>query len=59
MGAPITFVIPAGTAPKPCRGCPASVFWITTEKGRPMPVDADGTSHFATCAAASAFRKAR
>lgn len=53
---PIRFDIPAGTAPKSCLGCGARVYFIETKSGKRMPVDEDGTSHFATCSASSKFR---
>ena len=43
------YPIPEGLEPKPCRSCEADVYWIRTEKGKPMPLDEDGTPHFATC----------
>lgn len=39
-----------------CKGCQQSIWWIKTPKGRAMPCDADGTSHFATCPNADQFR---
>jgi len=56
---PIRFEIPPGAAVSPCRGCGQSVAWITTKAGKLMPVDDDGTSHFATCPKAGQFRKGR
>lgn len=35
--------------PGQCRKCPAQVYWVTSKNGRPSPVNADGTSHFANC----------
>lgn len=32
-----------------CRACGASVTWGTSVHGRPQPLNADGTVHFATC----------
>lgn len=56
---PIKFVIPEGTTPANCRSCGARVFWIKTVAGKNMPVDPDGTSHFATCPNAAKHRKAK
>ncbi len=53
----MTFDIPAGTPPATCRSCGAVIFWIKTAAGKSMPCDADGTSHFATCAFAAQHRK--
>lgn len=53
----VLFEIPKGTPPASCRGCKASVYWIVTKAGKRMPVDADGTCHFATCPMAGKFRK--
>ncbi len=53
------FEIPAGTPASVCRGCGAAIFWINTGKGRAMPADADGTSHFATCPQANKFGRER
>lgn len=40
-----------------CRGCGKPVEFVPTKNGRLMPVDEDGTSHFATCPNAARFRK--
>jgi len=50
------YVIPAGTPEGTCRGCGAKLYWIVTQAGKRMPVDPDGTSHFATCPKADSFR---
>ena len=54
--AAVRFEIPPSAQPKRCLSCGARIFWIETSRGKRMPVDPDGTSHFATCAAASKFR---
>lgn len=43
--------------PAHCRSCGAEVAWATTPKGHRMPLDRDGTSHFATCPQASDWRR--
>lgn len=53
----VTFEIPSGTAQKSCRSCGAPMFWVKTRTGRSMPVNADGTSHFASCPEAGSWRK--
>lgn len=40
-----------------CRACNAPIRFVTTLKGKLAPVDADGTSHFATCPEAARFKK--
>lgn len=57
--APLRFLIPPGTPEKKCRSCAAAIFWIVTAHGKHMPVDPDGTSHFATCPNAAKHRRAR
>ena len=52
-----TFDIPEGTKESVCRSCDAKVFWIKTARGKNMPVDPDGHSHFATCPNAEQHRK--
>lgn len=52
----ITFEIPEGTEPSRCKGCKALIYWIKTRADKNMPVDPDGTSHFATCPNANKFR---
>jgi len=54
-----TWPIPPGTPRRSCRSCAAIVFWIETSRGRKMPLDPDGTSHFATCPDAAHHRKPR
>ena len=56
MNKPLLFEIPEGTDPSRCSGCKALIYWIKTDAGKNMPVDPDGTSHFATCPKASSFR---
>ncbi len=56
MNKTITFEIPDGAEPSQCRGCKSLIYWIKTTMGRNMPVDPDGTSHFATCPKADSFR---
>lgn len=53
----MTFEIPVGTPASACRSCHARIFWIRTTAGKSMPVDTDGTSHFATCPNAAKHRK--
>lgn len=54
--APLRFYI--GDAPaRACRSCDATIHWIVTPAGRRMPVNPDGTSHFATCPNAEQHRK--
>lgn len=43
--------------PGKCRSCGADIIWTVTEAGKRMPVDPDGTSHFATCKDADSWRK--
>jgi hypothetical protein len=40
-----------------CRSCRAEVLWCTTPSGKRAPINRDGTSHFATCPQADAWRK--
>lgn len=56
---PVKFDIPPGAAVASCSGCGAAIVWVVTTKGKRMPVDGDGTSHFATCPDAKRFRKPR
>lgn len=32
-----------------CRRCGGAIWWITTDRGRPMPVEADGDAHIGRC----------
>lgn len=56
---PLKFAIPPGTPASRCRSCSCTIFWIETRNRRKMPVDGDGTSHFATCPDAAQHRGAR
>jgi len=42
-----------------CKSCKAEVWWIRTFNGRMMPVNRDGTSHFANCPQANQWREKR
>lgn len=57
MNKPLKFEIPEGTEPTRCKGCKSLIYFITTENKKLMPVDPDGTSHFATCPQAGKFRQ--
>lgn len=39
-----------------CRSCRAEIRWARTPVGRSAPLNADGTSHFATCPDAASWR---
>lgn len=45
--------------PAHCRteACNAEILWAQTPKGNRMPLNRDGTSHFATCVGAANWRK--
>ena len=32
-----------------CWSCHRPIYWVLTDRGRRMPVDPDGMTHFATC----------
>jgi len=71
--APQFFTIPKGTRQAQCRSCLAEIYWITTPRGKKMPVsvDADGAycptntddgagpSHFVDCPNRDQYRSAR
>lgn len=59
MAKEVKFEIPEGTPLVKCRGCGAPIYWIVTKNDKRMPVDRDGTSHFATCPGANEFRKGK
>lgn len=40
-----------------CRSCGAVIAWVKTKNGKSAPMNLDGTSHFATCPNADAWRK--
>lgn len=54
---PKVFVIPEGTPAATCSSCRELIRWIVTDNGARMPVNVDGTSHFATCPNADAHRR--
>lgn len=43
------YVIPKGTGSSKCRDCQELIYWIKTDAGKNMPVNADGVCHFETC----------
>lgn len=57
MSKEIKYEIPEGTKPAICKGCRQVIYWVKTEAGKNMPVDADGTPHWATCPQRQAFKK--
>lgn len=71
--APRFWIVPAGTKMAQCRACERIICFITTAKGKLMPVDCDvdegqrptdltpglGVVHFATCSSPNFFRKPR
>lgn len=40
-----------------CRACKARIHWITSKKGKRMPIQADALSHFAGCPHAYKFKR--
>ena len=52
-----TYEIPKGTPQARCRSCEAPIWWVKTERGKNMPVNADGTSHFSSCPEANKWRR--
>lgn len=56
MAKEIKYEIPDGTTPSHCRFCERQIFWVNTVNGKNMPVDPDGTPHFATCPETGRFR---
>lgn len=55
----VTFPIPPSSPLQDCRSCRAPIHWIVTAAGKRMPVNPDGTSHFADCPNAATHRRAR
>lgn len=58
------FTWPEGWTPsdlgiRSARECRQQILWCTTRAGKPSPVNPDSTSHFASCPAATSFRKPR
>ena len=51
--------IPEGTPQSRCRKCDKYFYFVRMPSGKLMPVDIDGTSHFATCAGADEIQKER
>lgn len=48
-----------GTQPPemhPCRACGAPIWWSESAKGKPTPMNADGSSHWGTCPKAAEWR---
>lgn len=44
-------------SPGKCKSCGADIWWVTTRKRVPMPVNRLGLSHFSDCPHADAHRK--
>lgn len=45
------------TEHRPCKACQTELYFLTTPKGKTLPVQPDGVVHFATCPAAESFRR--
>lgn len=39
-----------------CKGCGAGIWWVTTRAGKVMPLNSDGTPHWANCPKAREFK---
>lgn len=48
-------VTTCGSASRP--GCGAPILWVVTKAGKKMPLNGDGTTHWATCPKAIEFRR--
>ncbi len=44
-------------SPVPCRGCRASVYWVTHKNGKRAPYTVAGLNHFVDCPAAKEFKR--
>ena len=53
----IKFEIPDGSPISSCRGCNGMIYFVPQPSGSRMPVDPDGTPHWATCKNAGEFRR--
>jgi hypothetical protein len=54
------WTVPAGFEPDNigrCRSCSELMLWCITPAGKRAPLNRDGTSHFATCPQAAAWRR--
>jgi len=53
--------IPPGAPLVACRAasCGEPIYWVKSAVGRNMPINRDGSPHFASCPAADAFRRRR
>lgn len=47
----------AGEQTSKCRSCSATIIWRIAKRGKRMPYNEDGTSHFATCPDAEQWRR--
>ncbi len=54
----VKFPIPPNSASGICKACRKPIVWIQPKKS-PMPVDPDGTPHWATCSDPDRFRNPR
>ncbi len=52
----LTYPIPTGAKLSRCLGCDTLIYWIKTVRGKPMPLNVDGTPHWGTCPEANRFR---
>ena len=46
----------AGT-PGRCKGCDATIYWLSTRRDAVLPYTSEGLPHFADCPQADKFRK--
>jgi hypothetical protein len=52
---PQGYYIPEGERPRKCKGCGATIYFVTTPAGRIMPVNPDGTPHWGDCVGRDLF----
>lgn len=51
------YEIPDGATFRACKACQTPITFVTTAKGKQMPVTRDGVSHYLTCTEPKRFSK--
>jgi hypothetical protein len=53
----VRYEVPAGDFGRPCQACGKNIYFVKTPTGKYMPIEWDGTAHWANCPERAQFKK--